>query len=106
MVSTSSKQSPLDFILQVTGDIENIMSFLQNNKINYNKFKTIKKYNINYQNNETVKTYQRQGITISSNVNRGDYNTSFSYSFTNIISSNVNRGDYNTSFSYSFTNKI
>jgi DNA transposition AAA+ family ATPase len=85
MIARSNNQTPLDFILQVTGSVENLMSFLQSNNINYNQFYSKKNFNINYSSNDMVNTFKKRGITIGSKptVSVGDFNLDYNIDFLN-----------------------
>lgn len=81
MIKKDLNVSPLDFILQVTGSIENLMVFLQKNKINYIDFRNKKSFDIKYQSNSLVNYYRMNGITVASSNTLGDFNNDFSNDF-------------------------
>ena len=77
-------QSPLDFILQNTGTIENLMDFLQLNKISYDQFYNNNLYDISNLNiNLSYNEIKRNGITISSPklINSNNFNNDFNNDF-------------------------
>lgn len=78
-------QTPLDFLLNYTGNIENLMSFLQSNNMNYMDFYNNPSYNITISYNNIVNTYKNLNIVIASNTKLdGDFNNDFSNDFYNI----------------------
>jgi hypothetical protein len=82
MIKRLENQSPLDYVLQSSGTIETLMSFLQNNKISYDEFYNKNEYDIKLQYNEIVNIYKKNKITIASrNFHHGDFNNDFNFDF-------------------------
>jgi len=90
IIKRALNQTPLDFVLQQTGSISNVMNFLLLNKINYGDFYQNSSYEITPVYNNTTSIYQKQGITVATLTLippipkiKGDYNYDFNDDFFN-----------------------